>query len=331
MSQHSLWFACGDGQCVDAFSKCANKREKFRWLNESILQGNLSYDCWKSMICLSGYFIDEDTHECGYFCWGECASRIVKECPQYILFPDHAVVSDNVYLIYTKDAVNIELDLIGDPTFLCFDIDKCTNDLQPFVNVLNQRCIYFHRLNITLNPVNTWAKRMTIIAQIFNSLWQRNSTSFSCPTEAFYQCAHTKKCISNRRLVDGIIDCVEGDDETFAESCSLIDATERFRCPDEKKCISLRMINDGYVDCKRRDDELHPHKRLGQSRVMFPTICDGFQDLQPILIDGRNETDETDCEKWLCDNVYTRCNGIWNCKNGIDEIGCRKYTFECPP
>ena len=56
--------------------------------------------------------------------------------------------------------------------------------------------------------------------------------------------------------------------------------------------------------------------------VSFPTICDGFNELIPVLIDGRNETDETECEQWPCDNPYTRCNSHWNCYNGADEIDC---------
>ena len=40
------------------------------------------------------------------------------------------------------------------------------------------------------------------------------------------------------------------------------------------------------------------------------------------LSTNRNETDETGCERWICNNIYTRCDGIWNCFNGEDEIGC---------
>ncbi len=41
-----------------------------------------------------------------------------------------------------------------------------------------------------------------------------------------------------------------------------------------------------------------------------------------ILIEGQNYTDETECEQWQCNNIYTRCNHIWNCHNGQDESGC---------
>ena len=52
--------------------------------------------------------------------------------------------------------------------------------------------------------------------------------------------------------------------------------------------------------------------------------------LLPIMIEERNETDETECEQWECNNIYTRCNGIWNCLNGADEIDCNSYsTLNC--
>ena len=39
------------------------------------------------------------------------------------------------------------------------------------------------------------------------------------------------------------------------------------------------------------------------------------------------ETDETECEQWECNNIYTHCDEIWNCPNGEDEIGCIFITI----
>ncbi len=40
------------------------------------------------------------------------------------------------------------------------------------------------------------------------------------------------------------------------------------------------------------------------------------------MINGQNQTDETECDHWECDNKYTHCDRIWNCPNGKDEIYC---------
>ncbi|CAF3547870.1 unnamed protein product [Rotaria sp. Silwood1] len=45
-------------------------------------------------------------------------------------------------------------------------------------------------------------------------------------------------------------------------------------------------------------------------------------------IDGRDETDENECEYWPCNNTYTRCDGLWSCKDGADEVNCPSST--CP-
>jgi hypothetical protein len=64
-------------------------------------------------------------------------------------------------------------------------------------------------------------------------------------------------------------------------------------------------------------------------RISFPGICDGYTELPPNLIDGRNETDETECDDYPCNNTYTRCDGIWNCLDGADEVNCEKPSV-CP-
>ena len=46
------------------------------------------------------------------------------------------------------------------------------------------------------------------------------------------------------------------------------------------------------------------------------------------MIDENNETDETHCDQWSCDNQYTHCDGIWNCWNGADEASC--VSAVCP-
>jgi hypothetical protein len=48
----------------------------------------------------------------------------------------------------------------------------------------------------------------------------------------------------------------------------------------------------------------------------------------PVIIDGQNHTDETDCGQWPCSNFYTRCDGFWSCPDGKDEENCTQQI--CP-
>ncbi|CAF4883878.1 unnamed protein product, partial [Rotaria sp. Silwood2] len=119
-----------------------------------------------------------------------------------------------------------------------------------------------------------------------------------------HQCSNSLKCISAHRLMNGVNDCPNSDDENKI-SINYTVSTEE-------------IINTDEVD----DEETKMKIRYARKHISFQIICDGFTELLPITINGRNETDETECEQWSCNNIYTHCNGLWNCLNGADEIDC---------
>ena len=236
-----------------------------------------------------------------------------------------------MYLVYARSTVDVTKDVLDHPTFVCYDRNKCANDLQPSTYVLDRQCVHFERLNITFSFKHIWAEKVAIIMRAFNSRCVLLSDVFQCPNTTLYRCAHSTKCISVHRLIDGIVDCEEGDDETFEDSCSLTDVTTRFRCSQENKCLSQPLVNNGVKDCKGGDDEIYPDLRLSRHLISFTTMCDGFQELEPILIHDQNGTNEKGCAHWRCNNTYTHCDVIWNCEDGIDEIGCVDYSLRYPP
>ncbi|CAF2635355.1 unnamed protein product [Rotaria sp. Silwood2] len=72
------------------------------------------------------------------------------------------------------------------------------------------------------------------------------------------------------------------------------------------------------VHCREGEDEI-----LNNSKeIVYKRLCNGFVHMLSILINGTNETDETNCDYWLCNNLYTRCDGVWYCLNGINELNC---------
>jgi hypothetical protein len=139
-----------------------------------------------------------------------------------------------------------------------------------------------------------------------------------CPETTHFRCG--KKCLSKHRLVDNVHDCVDDSDEIYNNSCALNDKY-RIRCVFIRvrtyvdRCMLGVFVSSDYegLKCNRQEEKL-PH---------FPTLCDGYVERKE-LIDGAIETDETNCEEWLCDNQYTRCDRIWNCLNGADEIHCAR-------
>ncbi|CAF1349610.1 unnamed protein product [Adineta ricciae] len=52
----------------------------------------------------------------------------------------------------------------------------------------------------------------------------------------------------------------------------------------------------------------------------FARLCDDHRDIRDNT--ETNDTDESDCHFWPCNNPYTRCNRYLHCLNGIDEVNC---------
>ena len=153
-----------------------------------------------------------------------------------------------------------------------------------------------------------------------------NYSSVICNRSNMYQCLRSSKCISIHRLLNNIDDCPYIDDENviLVNNTELIQQLRKthFQCPTSKKYIHQSLVNNHDCDCE--DEELHVN--FIKRTILFQHICDRFDDLLPIVIEERNETDETECQHWECQNLYTRCNSLWNCPNGADEGGCISYS-----
>jgi hypothetical protein len=151
-----------------------------------------------------------------------------------------------------------------------------------------------------------------------------------CPESTNFRCG--KKCLSKHRLVDNSIDCAGSIDELHRYSDELYDYSnvfynngcalnDKYRIP----CTFKRGLTNASV-CMLRvflsdiRTIFECNKTVG-NLPDFPTLCDGYIE-HGKLINGVIETDETNCEEWLCDNQYTRCDRAWNCRNGADEIHC---------
>ncbi|CAF4140934.1 unnamed protein product, partial [Adineta steineri] len=182
---------------------------------------------------------------------------------------------------------------------------------------------YIHQISIYLSKCNTILRNDTI----------------SCDNRTMYQCLNSSKCIAKIRIFDQFEDCDYGDDEDRQkniltnEICSKEQSSTHFICPNTNKCISRKLIRDSKCDCGYLDAQhfLCPDENIEMKSIRelisFPTICNGFNDLNPILIDGQNYTDETECNQWVCNNAYTRCNGYWDCYDGADEVDCHEFLL----
>ncbi|CAF1567448.1 unnamed protein product [Rotaria sp. Silwood1] len=74
--------------------------------------------------------------------------------------------------------------------------------------------------------------------------------------------------------------------------------------------ISLKMnhfLLNGKEDCQHGEDEWDEYQRhLSKGNIPLALVCDGENDLKWTNIS--NETDETHCEWWPCNNPYFECD-----------------------
>ncbi|CAF4338770.1 unnamed protein product, partial [Rotaria sp. Silwood2] len=137
----------------------------------------------------------------------------------------------------------------------------------------------------------------------------------SCTNSSYFHCNQSLKCISYHRVGDGFKDCFYNEDESFP-TCHL-NVSNRFNCTsDPAKCLLPVAIGNARLDCPQGEDEENENIYGILQRISFSSICGEIPELMG------DETDETNCKWWPCDNAYSHCNMFWDCLNGIDELNC---------
>ncbi len=309
-------FPCGDGECISEMSRCQNGRQSF-------LPRNF---CTNVTLCLLGFYNEVDDEWCVQFCSeNDCLKDNCSIAYEFRYLP---LLFGHVRYIVSNQA--IESDEIHLPDYICYDTRLCEHLPPPTASFDHLTCHRFEDLKLKYADYSSMEELAKKIKNLFRRCLTTVNTIYNCNSSTMYQCISSTKCISKHRLLDGIDDCPFGDDETYNQSCSLSDIHQRFKCKAEsrEKCFTLLAIQNGRKECYYGEDEYERDEVFAKTHISFPTICDGITNLLPLLIDGQNETDETGCEHWQCNNTYSQCDGIWLCKNGADEVDCPFTT--CP-
>ncbi|CAF1313354.1 unnamed protein product [Adineta ricciae] len=274
----------------------------------------------------------------GNDCWiafqcrleSKCQSRMNITCPYMFFIPNAPVAFGHIYFAYRRDFVDTNLR----PHYICY------NDRFCYAFFDNITSMIFN--NLTCRKPDDWpglfdgdevnSTLWFYVARVESQLSRCNTILYNdstvCNQSIMYQCRHSLKCIFLDQLCDGIIDCNFEDDEKCSlvnGTCEVMDSDALIRCQSTKQCISPYFVK--YSAC----DDVSKDLKVPANRIPFSIICNGYTQLDPMLIDGQNETDETNCQDWPCNNIYTRCDHRWNCMNGADELNCNfKRPFWCP-
>lgn len=326
-------FMCDDLKCDSTHltSSCLSDRRQllleamFSMKNESV-----SEECWSTLKCI--FYVRSSE-----FCEENSCSKIIEDsCPDMLYFPNIPVLFGNIYLAFNKiNSTNEDIGLL----YICYNNSHYDDFFNMTTELLfnNTRCF----LHDTISYPSTWENLWRIIYntsldvlsnQLNKYQLKFNYNSTICNRTSMYQCINSSKCISIHRLMDGIDDCPYLDDENNTDVIKQLEQTQVKR-QTSNKSIHKTIIKKGSCDCdyigyERCYDKVTGHKY--EMNVLFQATCDGFFELTPQLINGENQTDETECESWECDNRYTHCDGIWNCPKGEDEINCsRRPTTNC--
>ncbi|CAF2108027.1 unnamed protein product [Rotaria magnacalcarata] len=316
---------CGDGSCEENYIGCGSNRDvMFLSAMLSLVEHtHLSFKCWEAMICaIRSESIVKNLYVPTIFCQKILITSptIIEEaCPLLFFFPKHNAVLGHVRLVYTRERNN-DNKKMRTPKFICYNRELC-DFISPTIEINGSYCNPYEDFNLG-SIIDNWSDMINAIKNVFRPC---STDSKRKPlTTTLFQCPNSSKVISKHRLVDSHWDCANGSDEFFNASCFLQDK-HRFRCGTSNKCISPTNIRDLKYDCDTGDDEQVWATGKTGKIFSFQILCDGVADN---LIGQDNETDETNCNQWPCDNQYTHCDGIWNCWNGADDARCGSTV--CP-
>ncbi|CAF0822461.1 unnamed protein product [Adineta steineri] len=316
-------------------SSCENTREKF--IIEVVLSMKPNWlldECWTAVKYIIMNPDEIDMMTVGYCNTYKCEEVLRNTCPNMIFISAIPLLPNYIYLVYNKIELKYTEWFPSKPHYVCYNEQHLSipknNKILFLIN--NHSChlykdMIIEKTNKTLptflgyvNQVRYWLNRYSILVHNYSKF---------CQNSTMYQCLNSSKCISKRRLADGVIDCLYADDEKRFVDCDPIKAKfQIFKCETTNECIPYSFVNDGKCDCKKYEtycDDEYLKASQGRDSISFQTICDGFVNLRSQF----NETDETNCEEWPRLHIYNRCDGFWHFLNGSDEINC-DLSSNCP-
>lgn len=331
---------CGDGQCAYPY-ECTNQRVHFRldswmrtWSDSTETNCSLAVSCHTNLLMI---VLPDD--RCKQYCSDSSVSFIRGNCPPLFFFPPFLAIFGHVRLLYTNNQSNYrDFGTSAIPTYICYAEELCINVPSlnpPDIRFNNMTCQFTFKV-MAHTKIRQWRTSVAVLISILHEIFhvclpliptRTNECMSYITAKNLYHCANASKCISNYRLNDKVVNCPLGDDENNVKSSHSIGEyhNNSYDSSSQAKLEKYMLL--------QHQDETQVRSTLTSAvekepQFLFSVLCDGYTDLRVVSFDGFNHTDESECEHFPCNNTYTRCDGVWSCANGADEVNCPPST--CP-
>ena len=264
--------------------------------------------------------------------------------PQFIFPQSTSAFLAEVDLVYDINFLSEEPEKSSlKPAYICFRNQRCSEFFRSSIEVLNksacQRIPFsFGEFSQIFIMGDSWYNGLIKFVRTCMTIDRTALNMTSCLSNNLVHCRSNQRCISKYRLMDSIRDCFSSNDERdlLKETSCSVNQKHRIECSQQSyftmitSCLSPIVDLNLYHTCLNINNQVNSTKKTQIQVPSFSYLCDTFVDMD--FTD--NETDETHCEDWPCDNIYTRCDGTWNCPNGLDESYCQgspcpSYTHPC--
>ena len=351
LGEYAILFKCADKMCRSSglTNSCEPKRhDLIHNALYSIQPKSKSDNCWLAFTCLINQpkLIDSS---CRKFCEiNSCLDIVQINCPDMIFYPNVPILFGNIYLAYKKTDAPYWNEISSNFTYMCYntsDYDLLfANSTKVLFKTLT--CVRYESFLPEIDSMHVTRQSLhdTILGNLQKLLKKYhlfyNYTSEICNRLSMYQCMNSSKCISIYRVFDEENDCPFMDDEDLnmihTTNTNIINILKKthYKCPKTNNYVSYYSLTRHSLLCSINNVDMIWNINQSiiylQDTIVFQHLCDGYTELLPILIDDQNHTDETECQYWTCNNIYTRCNFEWNCPTIEDEIGCSTLmNFNC--
>ena len=383
-------FSCGDGQCIEwsalihQSDGCDNAREaaficetvdqrmntnvQFNGLCQHTSRPSLrpltnTSDCISSLRHLLAANRRSPSNEIR----ATSFRNMIALCPELIQYPEQTVLSPVLKMYYNRSRIEIFYgagksfhqqmprkphlfclhgSMVCQSTWTTLKKDHCLSQ-DDFQKLTSSPFFPISHLFCRTAATQASVKGLTVVQKLPNA-------------PLSYACQNTSDRVSQRRVNDGYIDCLYGDDEKNS-----IDTTAkpfRYRCQtvtSPAQFVSYQQLGNGIRECDDGSDEISRdirwtsfrcnandnyacwvfqgdtmrEERMNDLQLPFHRYCDSVRD----TMDGH---DEQNCSQWMCPrgshqckrtgqciNTTYLCDGEFDCDDGEDELNCPRNAL----